>query len=479
MLHRLLPRAHAPILTGLIFLTAPPAFLAAAPAPDECVKVRRGSLRAVLEADGTFVPAEAVEVTVTPRAFKGEFRIAEVAPHGSQVKEGDVVLKIDSEDLESAIKDAGWSLRSSELALADLKLRHAEMEADAERDLSRAEKDLEFATRALHGYLEISRPLTKEEQAQSERNIRHSIADQEEEIAQLGKMYKEDELTEETEEIVLKRAQRNLEETKKRLDFVQRRNRYGEEFTEPPQREALENAVKDKEKALRDLRRARASARKQADIELERKEHDLALARRRAERLGEDLERFTARAPYDGIVIHGAFAEKLAVEPLRKGGAVLANRPLLAIARPGALKARFTLKEKDRHRVRGGMSVAIVPEAAPEARLAGSLEPVAGFPLADNTWNAHALFAHEDQRLLPLLKCKVTVVLGEHDNALLVPAKAVTWKDGRALAYVRGESPLGVVARAVTTGITDGTWTVVLDGLKEGDEVLVGERAGP
>ena len=162
--------------------------------------------------------------------------------------------------------------------------------------------------------------------------------------------------------------------------------------------------------------------------------------------------------------------------PIRKGAPVASNQTILTVASaPGPLKARFTLKEKDRYRVEGGLRTVIVPEAIPDTRLSGSLEPVSGLPHPDGTWDAHVVFGHEDPRLQPLLKCKVNVVIAEIPDALRVPSAAVFRKDGRAICYIRGKSPFGILARTVVTGPDDGKFTVIREGLADGDEVLLVE----
>jgi len=456
--------------TPLVTVTAQPT-----EAKSDSVKAKRGPFRAVHEADAVLVPAQSTEISFSPKAYQGELRVAEVAAHGSLVRQGDVVLRIEDEAARDLVRAAEWAARTAERGLADARARQKEFDGDTERDLARAEQELAFAEKTLKGYREVERPLEKEEHEQRERSYKHSIADQEDEIAQLGKMYKEDQLTEETEEIVLKRSKRNLEEMKKRLELFLKRHVFREEYSESQQREALENAVKDKRKVVRDLRRGRETAKVLSGIDVEKAEHEAAAALRRLERLKDDLDRLTLRAPHDGIVLHGTVEERVAVTLLKRHAVVMPHAAILTIARPGPLKARFSLKEKDRFRIEAGMAVTVLPEALADRRFAGSLEPVSGFPLPDNTWNAHVNFGHADERLQPLLKAKVIVTLVDTMDALTVPVGAVFRRGERAICYVKGKSPFGIITRSVTAGPDDGKHIVIREGLAEGDEVLLQE----
>jgi len=443
--------------------------------PAGAARVSRGPFRVVVESDGVLVPAQGTALGFWPLALEGELRIEEVAAHGATVEENAVVLRLRDEKAKDAIREARWALRAGESNLAAARARAADEEADAEKDLARAEKDLELARSSFQGYLEVNRPLDRDEYEASERSYRSNIEDQEDEIAQLGKMYAEDELTEETEEIVLKRAKRGLAESMKRLELFGRRHRYSEEFAEPARKEALENGVKDKERVLRDLRRSQTTRREIARIELEKLEHAAESTSKKVKELETDLEGLTIRAPHGGILVHGSFEDKVAVLPLRKGTAALPNQTLVTVARPEALKARFSVKEKDRYSLNAGMAAEIAPEALPGKRIAGSLEPIGALPLPDGAWSAHAVFGHDDGKLLPLLKCKVRIVVADLASALTVPSKAVFRKEGRTLCFVKGSSPFGVAARPVATGAEDGATTVILEGLNEGEEVLLEE----
>ena len=111
-------------------------------------------------------------------AVEGELRVAEARPHGSSVKQGEVVLRLEDDKLKDMVRSAEWALRIAERNAADVKERYAEHEEDTKRDVGRAEKDLALARKSLKGYLEVNRALEKEEYELGERSQRHAIEDQ-------------------------------------------------------------------------------------------------------------------------------------------------------------------------------------------------------------------------------------------------------------------------------------------------------------
>jgi multidrug resistance efflux pump len=444
-------------------------------------KVKRGPFRLTFKAEGIFVPAQGTEMAYWPEAYQqGELRVVEVSEHGARVHKGDVVLRLNDEGIRASLRDAEWNAQATEAQLEVEQAKLKNYEDDSRHDLAEAEKALAFAEKDLAGYLEVDRPLSKEEYESSEKSYVNSIEDQEDEIAQLAKMYKEDELTEETEEIVLKRAKRNLEQTKERLSLSQRRHRFGEEFQEPEKRHSVESAVVAKARALRSLRLTIETGRRLAKIDLAKAEQRVRDARRNIEELGRDLEHFTFRTPHDGVVLHGDFLdvradEDLKAKAIRRGDTILPYRTLITVAQPGALKARFSVKAADRHRLAAGMAATLVAAALPEKSIAASLEALADFPAPDDTWRASALFGQDDPRLLPLLKCQVVLVLADEPDALTVPSAALVQNGDRWLSYVRDGSPFGISPRTVVPGPSDGKVTVIRQGLREGEDVLIKE----
>jgi len=446
-------------------------------AASETYKVDRGPFRAVHESDAVLVPAEFVELAVHPEAYEGELRVVEAVPHGAQVRRGDVILRLDDEKARDLLRTAEWARRTAERTLVDTRARREEFEADSERDIARAEMDLDLAEKSLKGFNEVSRPLDKEEYEAGERSHKYRIEDEEDELAQLGKMYKEDQLTEETEEIVLKRAKRRIDELKKQLTFYVQRHGFAEAFMVPVQSATLENAVKDKRKALREVRRARESAKILGQVEIEKLEAELESADRRAKRLHADLDQLSLKAPYDGVALHCSLTEKVAINPLRPHATVQPHQTLITIATAGPLKARFSIPAKDRYRLTAGMSSFVLPDAMPDARLAGSLAPVKGFPLADGAWEGYVVFGHDDERLLPLFKAHVVITLCDSPDVLTLPLSAVFRKGDRTICYVQAKSPFGILPRTIVTGPDDGKRVVVREGLNEGEEVLLKEPA--
>ncbi|EIZ78523.1 efflux transporter, RND family, MFP subunit [Novosphingobium sp. Rr 2-17] len=94
----------------------------------------------------------------------------------------------------------------------------------------------------------------------------------------------------------------------------------------------------------------------------------------------------------------------------------------------------------------------------------------------------NALFdvPNADGRLRALMTAKVTIVLARHPNALFIPSTALGAKNPDGTYPVRVKTEDGQIeSRKVRTGLDNNVNVEVLSGLKEGEQVVVGEaKAG-
>jgi HlyD family secretion protein len=103
---------------------------------------------------------------------------------------------------------------------------------------------------------------------------------------------------------------------------------------------------------------------------------------------------------------------------------------------------------------------------------AGSSTGAAGISLnsADNsTRMAASLTANQSVTLMDGLSATVQIISAQAANALLVPSKAITTQGPKSTVQV--VSGTTTETRTVKTGITDGTNTVITDGLTVGEQV--------
>jgi multidrug efflux pump subunit AcrA (membrane-fusion protein) len=394
--------------------------------------VQQGRFTAVWKGDGKFLPARAEELLFKPKAYKGALKVLEVVKAGTLVKKGDLLVRFDAESIDEQIEKSRLDLKAAKQQLADaeVKLRLAEMDLEAQRE--RDEMDLRHAELRLKGYREVEKKLDADNRALSRMYQENSLEDQQDELDQLGKMYEEDELTEETEELVLKRGIRNLKRSMKSFDLSKRREEYNLEYTESPRLERMVSDVQSKKRGLQRLMLQGDYSVVLADIALERARMSMEKLEKHHGRLLADRESMEMESPTDGILIHGS--RDLTGNALKEGKTAATQDPFLTVAGPGALEVRFDLAEKDYFKLEKGMAVKCLPTARPSSPFEGTLTIIKTLPDAQGNWECRAGIEGSHEVILPGMTCKVEVVYRDIKDVLLVPVRAVKRKRGRLTA---------------------------------------------
>lgn len=99
----------------------------------------------------------------------------------------------------------------------------------------------------------------------------------------------------------------------------------------------------------------------------------------------------------------------------------------------------------------------------------GQLSGEAGQSTSNLSYYTFKAKLHSQEGLSPGYHVAIQVVLSSK-KVLTVPQNSVQEKDGSTFVYVMSKGK--VQKRNITTGISTGEWTEVVDGLKEGEKVV-------
>jgi HlyD family secretion protein len=448
--------------------------LAPASAAGSAVAAWRGSLRATLDLDGTLVPADAAPIALWPEGYRGELLVLEVARHGSFVNEGDVLVRFETKEIDEQIRQAEFDLAQAERRLAgDDEERRVQEEAD-QSALARAEQEADWAARKLAGYLDKEKAFKLEEIRLGKQSRQYGIEDQQDELDQLEKMYREDELVDATEEIVLKRSRRGLAQTIAWARLSEQRVEYDLALAEAIRQEGLEREARERAESLDRLRRSTQVKQTERASAAERARFDLEKQRERLAHLEHDRDLLTIRAPRRGIVLHGEADGAPGAALLDRGSRASTMKTIMVVADPDAFMAVVDVPEKSIAQAKTGAAAEVKVEAAPGFAATGALD-VAFLPTGrkgeENVYRAEIDFEKTDPRLRPRMRCDIAVVLEEVRDAVLIPKGAVVTRGERTMVRCASSSAGPFAERTVVLGPGDGTNVVVREGLSAGEFV--------
>ncbi|TAK97545.1 MAG: efflux RND transporter periplasmic adaptor subunit [Aquabacterium sp.] len=197
-------------------------------------------------------------------------------------------------------------------------------------------------------------------------------------------------------------------------------------------------------------------------------------------------------APIDGVVI------AVIAEEGRTVNAIQSAPSIIKLAKLDQVQIKAQISEADVVRVKPGMPAYFTILGEPLHRFDATLHGVEPVPEADQTdakvtaststttaiyYNGLFDVPNVDGKLRVLMTAQVFIVLNKADHALVIPASALGKRDRKTKTYAVSvlEGPQGkqqVSTRQVKIGLNNRVQAQVLEGLKEGDLVVVGEATG-
>jgi len=324
----------------------------------------------------------------------------------------------------------------------------------------------------LEGWTEHQLAMAREDARLNKMNWEMSVGNLKEELAELEKMYEEDELVEATEELVLNRTRRSLEHRIGTYEQVLRKRKFTVEFEENRRAEALRVDLELRERSYARRRIALEMEEESRRLSLEGSRRGLDAKRRHLADLEKDRQAMTVRAPRDGILLYGA--DVTDGKRLELGRSMRVGSAFLTVVDPGELTVRFQVPAKKLLSVEVGQIFSATPVVDGAKELRGRVETV-------------SLFATGDQKLTLLgkirlpeptpgaiggINCKVSLKTGTED-VLTVPEDAIHKDDEKVWCLVK--QPDGqALPMEVKVGEKLEGGRVVIEGLDEGAQVLLG-----
>lgn len=229
-----------------------------------------------------------------------------------------------------------------------------------------------------------------------------------------------------------------------------------------------------------------------ADAAVASAKASIVLAQAQVRNAETNLTYTTITAPIAGVVISRS------VDPGNTVAASLQAPELFVIAGDLArMELHASVAEADVSQLADGQRVELAFDAFPERTFAGAVRQIRNQAVTTNnvvTYDAVVAVANPDGLLRPGMTATATFVVDQATDALVVPVKALRYRPATATQDrpARGARPSpGVwvlrdgapVRIAVTTGLSDGTSTVIVGaGLAEGDAIITADsraRATP
>lgn len=441
------------------------------------VKSEPFTVRPTLSA--TIIPDAALPITVDARQWSA-FVIAEIVPHGSAVKKDQVLVRFEDEDFLKKLRDA-------ESAAAAGKLSQANAEADfitAEKvlpiQLQAAKTKAEETAEAWEYFKNVRRDAETARANLVLKQAELRLDAEREELVQLEKMYKADDLTENTEEIVLKRQRESVKAAEIGLSLSQIAHKRQMEVSMPREAVSLERdalmssiAIKEQEQSIPRSLKLKRIALEDARVNAKRSAENLA-------KLQAEKNLFVIKSPADGYFYYGSIQDgRWSPGDPTKAPTVLAP---VATRRPFAVVIPSTATMLLESGVDESTARTLKAELAGFASFTGradvsfpvKISSVSPTPGVDGRYRVTLSGQYPaDISLVAGATASAQIIAYRKDAALTVPTKALTTTDDGGWE-VEIEEAEGKTKRVpVKRGMISGDKVEILSGLTQDQVVIV------
>jgi HlyD family secretion protein len=437
--------------------------------------------------EGVFESTVMAEVSIDAKRWT-QLVVDEAVPHGTRVKAGDVLVRLDTTKLDETVRDLEIAGRLADLGHGLLERELAMLEKATPLQLELALRNRRMVAEDLARYETQEAALAAADNDMALQAARFRSESAEEELEQLEKMYMQDELTEETEEIVLKRARFGVDIARFNARFMEDRHDRFAALELPRRLESMRRTALLSELDLERAQTALPVAVDRMRLELEKSTHERRKAAENLADLEADRTLMTILAPVDGVVYYGRWQQgkwidsEQAAGRLRPGGKLDPRTVFLTVVDGSKLIVRAGVPEKDLAHVEPGREAVIVPRSFPDRRLRGAVTAISDVPVAAGRFEAVIEPQGVGPPLVAGMGAETRVVVARLPDAIAVPKKAVfadELDDSQRYVYVAAAAGKPPQRRPVAVGRANDTLVEVTAGLAQGDVILLEKPSPP
>jgi HlyD family secretion protein len=480
---------------------------------------RRDNITVTVTESGSIKARKSIDLK---SEVEGRATIINIVPEGSYVTpedvcNGKILVELDSGDLKEQLTQRQIDFTGSEASYAQAKESYDIQVKQNESDISAAELKVKFALMDFQKYL--GETLAN--------HIIDTIKDTNDPNADITDLINIDEIIKDTNNLggqgsqdidnwkdKIKLASANLANAKYKLEGTQElfdanyvakieldRDALERDSYEIQEKQAIvslnlcklyefpkqvQKLLSDYFESKRNLERTYAKARSQlvqASATLESAKARLDLQKDRLDKSKKQFAACTMKAPAPGLVVYGSSQDNMSrfrgTGLIALGEQVFQRQTIITLPDTSSMMAEIAVHESSVDKIKPGQKANIVMDAFPDQNFDGEVIKIASLPDQQRNWLSPDIKVYTTQVsiegthsfLKPGMSARVEVFVDYAPNALVVPVQVVANRSGKKVCFAvnSGKS----VEKEVKTGLYNDTWVQILEGISEGEEVML------
>jgi HlyD family secretion protein len=438
--------------------------------------VAPGHLDVSLKLSGEFKAMRNVEIR---NQVDGVSTILSIVPEGEVVAEGEELVRLASDTIKDRVEDARIRVENAKASLVNSQASLTIQEKQNESDINGAETNAKLTQLEFDqfdkgdGVVELNTRKTSLENATTDLERKAQDLKSAQGLSSEGFVSSNDVLD----------AQIAERDARNKLDTAKMSLEVWNKYAEPKQRQTLQ---RKRDEALRELERVKIKAEaaillKQADVRA--RDSTLKVESSRLANLEKQLANTIIKAPQPGMVVYQSSTSGSSSSynqgPIEEGAQVRQNQVLIQLPDTGKMLVEVRVAEQLTDRVKPGLPCYITVDALPGKVLTGKIDKISPLPDSSNRWMNPNLKEYPTQIVLdsspaglkPSMSAKVEIQIASLDDVLAVPLQAVFASGGESYVFV-GDAA-AYERRVVKVGLSSTDSVQIVDGLKEGETVLL------
>ena len=446
----------------------------------EVVEAKSGDIASTLNATGAIEPDTSVTVISQVEGELTSFPSKE----GDDVKRGQVIAKIDAQEAQAQIAQAEADLEYAQARLKAISAgaRPQEIEQmvaqvkQMQASLDVAQKDLKHTKELYLG------PIPRGQLDNAEGKYKNAVAQLESVKVKLDNAKKEMERTRQlfdlgaVAEEKVDLAQANYNSLLAQLKAVQAEVESAEANIKNTKElydlEAIPRQKIDDAEAKFFIATAQLQA-TQEKLNLLKAgpaSEDIEVARTQVKQAEVKLAYMKLKSKYYTITspISGTITDRF----VSQGDVVIPKQKLLAIADISHVLLIASVSELDISKVKREQVASVNLDAYPDTQFKGKVTRI--YPIADAKTRSIPVeirLPNPDKQLLPGMFARITFMVAQHKNVVLLPADAIVTKEGKNTAFVVKDAQIHIIP--VQIGLQQGNRVEIEAGISPGDKVVI------
>jgi RND family efflux transporter MFP subunit len=210
------------------------------------------------------------------------------------------------------------------------------------------------------------------------------------------------------------------------------------------------------------------------------KEQTYELEKTKQEKLAKQIDKCKLYAPGDGLIVYaneqGRFGSNQAM--IEEGAAARERQRIFSLPDISKMQVNTKVHESMVDRIRPGLKARIRVDAFPQNQLDGTVNSIQPLPDPNNFFSSDikvyttiVTIDNGHSGLRPGMTAQVEILVSQLDDVLSVPVQAILQFKGKEYVYVR--TPAGPVRKEVKLGTSNDKLIEVKEGLTSGEEVAL------